>query len=122
MYLAQKINSCFQKVFVYHETSLNQPALRRVRLFTTRIPQGYSMDTERNNEVSQGYPVANGTGILGVVSTMSVQHTTRNRWNTWKSQCLYKVPQGTIPGALLTISIYGTHGIPEVLRQIILFM
>jgi hypothetical protein len=32
-------------------------------------------------------------------STMCVQNTTRNPWNTLK--CLYKVPQG-IPGANLT--------------------
>jgi exonuclease V gamma subunit len=49
---------------------------------------------------------------------MSVQHTTRNRWNTWKSQCLYKVPQGPIPGALLTMHIYGTLGTPEILRHV----
>jgi hypothetical protein len=53
-----------------------------------------------------------------VYSTMSVQHTTRNPWNTLK--CLYnmyKVPQG-IPGALLTMSIYCTQGIPGVLRHV----
>jgi hypothetical protein len=49
---------------------------------------------------------------------MSVQHTTRNPWNTWKSRCLYKVPQGPIHGALLTMSIYGAQGIPGVLRHV----
>jgi hypothetical protein len=42
---------------------------------------------------------------------MSVQHTTRNPLNTLKCLPLYKVPQG-IPGALLTMSIYDTLGIP----------
>jgi hypothetical protein len=48
--------------------------------------------------------------------TISVQHTTRNPWNTWK--CLYKVPQGPFPGALLTMSIYSTQGIPGALRYV----
>jgi hypothetical protein len=48
-------------------------------------------------------------------STMSVQHTTRNPWNTLK--CLYKVPQGIL-GALSTMSIYGTHGVLGVLRHV----
>jgi hypothetical protein len=83
------------------------------------LPQGYSRDTKRNNEVSQGYPVANDTyrrNPWSIYSTMSVQHTSRNPWNTWK--CLYKVLQGPIPGTLLTMSIYCTQGIPGALRHV----